>query len=42
MNKLHGIGMHDNFNGFEGLLVINYKVQCKGLGFSGYNLQTTM
>jgi len=38
MNELHGIGIHDNSKGFEGLLVANYKVQCKGLGFSGYNL----
>jgi hypothetical protein len=25
MNELHGIGIHDNFKGFEGLLVANYR-----------------
>ncbi len=38
MNELHDIGIHDNSKGFERLLVTNYKVQCKGLRFSGYNL----
>jgi hypothetical protein len=41
MNELHDISINDNSKDFEGLLVANYRVQCIGLGFSGwiYKLQ---